>query len=126
MKNMYACEKCGMVFDNWQDCQRCEEGHVSTMGTETWIEQNFKYAEGSAFPEAVILASKEYDWSADGTKEIYRYAKYKLVKEIKDGAHGSDYSDIEAARIAEEERAERQWAEYKARTERKEKEVEAV
>lgn len=75
MKQIYVCEKCGAQFDTWQEANACEENHVSAFEVSPEWNPDLTWNWGCAFPDEVIVRSREYNWRTE--KYEYKYFKYK-------------------------------------------------
>lgn len=100
MKTMYICEKCGMTYDNFADANKCEDNHVSEFEVSPEWNESFVWNEGCAFPEEVVVRSKEWDWRTGKTE--YKYFKYKSAGALTK----KRVAELEAERIRKEEEAE--------------------
>ena len=67
MKNLYVCEKCGKVFEEYDQAWACERRHVTVNQIYSWelpqdtdLKTEF-YAEGESSPEYVVLKANELD-----------------------------------------------------------------
>ena len=100
MKQIYVCEKCGATFDNWNDANQCEDGHVDSFAMEPEWNQDLEYAEGCAFPNEVVVRSKEWNWRTD--KYEYKYFRYKIAGPLTK----KRIEQLEVERIRKEEDAE--------------------
>lgn len=110
MKNLYVCEKCGKVFEEYDQAWACERSHATVdqlyswdFPSETVMPTEF-YAEGESVPEYIVMKSAELD--NDGFckqdtmpngSNVCRYTAivYKRVDKVKlpNGMTTDDYTD---------------------------------
>lgn len=77
MKTQYICEKCGAHFDTWQEANACEENHVSAFEVSPEWNPDLTWNENNAFPDEVIVRSREWNWRTG--KYEHKYFKYKAA-----------------------------------------------
>lgn len=118
MKNLYVCEKCGKVFDNWDDAWACERIHQDADTVYGWnLSQNVSYPtqawkNGQVAPEFVVMSVLDVDQDGgcvyttlpDGTNWAKRTAYvYQLAKQqvMPDGTKAADYTEAIYQRAVE-------------------------
>ena len=88
MKQMYKCERCGALYDDYAECEQCENGHFDygigfdwddTEDFKNNVRKHTKYKEGNPTPEeiAVMLFHEYYDseksvWTKEREIGIYK------------------------------------------------------
>lgn len=110
MKNLYVCEKCGKVFEEYDQAWACERSHATVdqlyswdFPSETVMPTEF-YAEGESVPEYIVMKSAELDNDGfckqdtmpNGHEVLrYRAVVYKRVDKVKlpNGVTPDDYTD---------------------------------
>lgn len=68
----YKCEVCGKVFDWEEDCQKCEEGHLSNL-EEVYI-GSLLFEGFEALPRQLTIGFKNKDKENEWT-----YARFSLI-----------------------------------------------
>ena len=109
MKNLYVCEKCGKVFDEYDQAWECEKSHVTLDQVFSWdlpngsdMQVNF-YQEGEATPEYMVMKAnvigKDGAFATtlmpNGHEALrYRAVVYKRVDKVKlpNGMTPEDYT----------------------------------
>ncbi|MPM26566.1 hypothetical protein SDC9_73070 [bioreactor metagenome] len=125
MKELYVCEKCGAMYENYSEAADCERGHQApnTAFYEAEIESRIKWEKGNPIPKSMVLPFRSY---GDDGEYVWSYARYELGKRM----DTSEVREIEAERKAreqsEEESRARWQAEREARKAREAQEQEAV
>lgn len=87
MKNVYKCERCGRVFENYEDCERCESHHYtftngwSPDGINEKLDAMTEYKDGQEEPNVihVVFERSYWDRNTETWKNEKRCGKYKLV-----------------------------------------------
>lgn len=77
MKNLYVCEKCGKMFDNWDDAYKCEYAHQDVDGLYSFnllIENGQPmptqfWEEGAVAPSLIIMQHVKVDQNGDIIKK---------------------------------------------------------
>lgn len=112
MKTMYACEKCGMVHENWKDANQCEESHLKNFEVIESLGE-FEYASGSILPKKIIVASKSYNYE-QGSYDYKYFAVTKITEISADSAEGKqlrflqDWADADSENYSFNYRKERE------------------
>ncbi len=89
MISLYKCEKCGKVFSEYAECDKCERTHYSFHNRVSWQNEGLaeqldgmaEYKEGIEEPDKIVVWFEREYWNED-TKEWVnetRCGKYKLV-----------------------------------------------
>ena len=86
MKNLYKCEKCGKVSEDYDEIQKCESMHYVMQrpwyevdGLNEVLENGTEYKEGQAEPNIIhVLFTRSY-WNGEDWKEEKRCGKYRLI-----------------------------------------------
>ena len=110
MKSLYVCEKCGKMFEEYDQAWACERSHITLAQVFRWelpngsdIQVNF-YQEGEATPEYTVVKANVYDENGEfatvtmpnGHEALrYRAIVYKRVDKVKlpNGMTPDDYTD---------------------------------
>ena len=110
MKSLYACEKCGKMFEEYDQAWACERSHIALDQVFSWdlpngsdIQVDF-YQEGESTPEYMVMKANVYNKDGDFatvrmpngyTVSKYRAVVYKRVDKVKlpNGMTPDDYTD---------------------------------
>ena len=110
MKSLYVCEKCGKMFEEYDQALACELSHVTLDQVFNWdlpvgsdIQVNF-YQNGESLPEYMVMKAnvigKDGDYATtlmpNGHEVLrYRAVVYKRVDKVKlpNGMTPDDYTD---------------------------------
>ena len=109
MKSLYVCEKCGKMFEEYDQAWACEHSHETVDQIYSWeLPQNTDlqtefYAEGESVPEYVVLKAVELykdgyplsETMPNGSNvNCYHAIVYKRVDKVKlpNGMTSSDYT----------------------------------
>ena len=110
MKSLYVCEKCGKMFEEYDQAWACERSHITLDQVFSWdlpsgsdMQVDF-YQEGESLPEYVVMKSNVYNKDGDyktttmpnGHEALrYRAVVYKMVDKVKlpNGMTPDDYTD---------------------------------
>ena len=110
MKSLYVCEKCGKMFEEYDQAWACERSHITLDQTFSWdlpngsdMQVNF-YQEGESLPEYMVMKANVYNENGDfatttmpnGHEALkYRAVVYKRVDKVKlpNGMTPDDYTD---------------------------------
>ena len=114
MEYLYKCEKCGKIFDSYDEASNCEDSHLD-IDLRDWSEDLHKntavYHEGDVIPHEIVL--KSYG-ELDGEKSVY-FGLYRRVSMLSADIIemiGKEHNDrIEKSRLW--------WEKYKAEQEAK-------
>ena len=86
MKQMYVCEKCGKMSDNYDEIVKCESMHYAlnrgwygVEGLAETLEKMTEYKEGQEEPNVIHVMFERSYWNGDEWKEEKRCGKYKLI-----------------------------------------------
>ena len=87
MKNMYVCEKCGKMSENYEEIEKCERMHYvmprpweEVEGLNATLDSMTEYKEGQEEPNVIHVMFERGFWDEDGEyKTERRCGKYKLV-----------------------------------------------
>ena len=86
MKQVYVCEKCGKMSDNYDEIQDCENrhwtgcrGYCGIDGLNDTLDSMSEYKEGQEEPNIVHLVFSRSYWNGDEWKDEKRCGKYKLI-----------------------------------------------
>ncbi|MBO5919385.1 MAG: hypothetical protein J6Q34_02705 [Bacteroidales bacterium] len=86
MKNLYKCEKCGKVSENYDEVAMCESRHYfmprpwyDVEGLAETLDSMTEYKEGQEEPNVIHVMFQRSYWDGDDWKEEKRCGKYKLV-----------------------------------------------
>ena len=78
MKKMYVCEKCGKMFDSYNEAWRCEDSHITSFDV---TKTDYTYKEGCTLPETIIISSQE--WNSDTNEYDYTFYKASKIEILK-------------------------------------------
>ena len=110
MKSLYVCEKCGKMFEEYDQAWECERSHITLDQVFSWelpngsdIQCNL-YQEGESLPEYMVMKANVYNENGDfvtttmpnGHEVLkYRAVVYKRVDKVKlpNGMTPDDYTD---------------------------------
>ena len=110
MKNLYVCEKCGKMFEEYDQAWACERSHITIDQVFSWelpngsdIQCNL-YQEGESLPEYMVMKANVYNENGDfatttmpNGHEVLRYRAvvYKRADKVKlpNGMTPDDYTD---------------------------------
>ena len=110
MKSLYVCEKCGKMFEDYDQAWACERAHITLDQVFSWelpngsdIQVDF-YQEGESLPEYMVMKANVYNENGDfvtttmpNGHEVLRYKAvvYKRVDKVKlpNGMTPDDYTD---------------------------------
>ena len=79
IKTSYICDKCGKVYDNYDDVYACENSHFEPEGYNEVTWKSLRYEKGEKFPASLIIRlekADDYGYKA--------YALYRIVKGFTD------------------------------------------
>ena len=110
MKSLYVCEKCGKMFEEYDQAWACERSHITLDQVFSWDLPNGSdmqvdfYQDGESLPEYIVMKANvhnEYGDFATTTMpnghEVLRYRAvvYKRVDKVKlpNGMTPDDYTD---------------------------------
>ena len=110
MKNLYVCEKCGKVFEEYDEAWACERSHATVDQIYSWdfpfddAAPTEIYAEGESVPEYIVMKSAELDDDGFCKQDTmpngsnvckYTAIVYKRVDKVKlpNGMTPDDYTD---------------------------------
>ena len=80
MKTIYKCERCGKIFDDYEECDRHESEHWSLRrwsSNEDLLDSMTEYKEGQEEPNVIHVSFARWNREKGGYDE--RFGKYKLV-----------------------------------------------
>lgn len=81
MKSLYKCDKCGKVFDDYEECYNHEYSHWNVRrGYSTddeLLDSMTEYKEGQEEPNVIHIVFER--WDNEKCEYIRRWGKYKLV-----------------------------------------------
>ena len=110
MKSLYVCEKCGKMFEEYDQAWACERSHITLDQVFSWdlpsgsdMQVDF-YQEGESLPEYMVMKANVYNENGDfatvtmpNGHEVLRYRAvvYKRVDKVKlpNGMTPDDYTD---------------------------------
>ena len=110
MKSLYVCEKCGKMFEEYDQAWACERSHITLDQVFSWelpngsdIQCNL-YQEGESLPEYMVMKANVYNENGDfvttpmpNGHEVMKYKAvvYKRVDKVKlpNGMTPDDYTD---------------------------------
>ena len=110
MKSLYVCEKCGKMFEEYDQAWACERSHITLDQVFSWDLPNGSdmqvdfYQEGEATPEYMVMKANVHNEYGDfatttmpnGHEALrYRAVVYKRVDKVKlpNGMTPDDYTD---------------------------------
>lgn len=110
MKNLYVCEKCGKMFEEYDQAWACERSHITLDQVFSWDLPNGSdmqvdfYQNGEATPEYIVMKANVHNEYGDfatttmpnGHEALrYRAVVYKRVDKVKlpNGMTPDDYTD---------------------------------
>ena len=89
MKSLWKCEKCGKVYEEREDCEKCESLHYDFHNRQSWdceemaqqLDSMTEYKEGQEEPDKIVVWFEREYWNSEKAEWIreQRCAKYKLV-----------------------------------------------
>ena len=86
MKNLFKCEKCGKVSENYDEIVNCENMHYvfsNLCDYDTDINETLnsmtEYKEGQEEPSVIHVWFRRSYWDGETWKEEKRCWKYKLI-----------------------------------------------
>ena len=131
MKNMYQCEKCGKLFESFDECYKCECSHrepslVNRFDLpEDFDEPVVCFKDGCPFPSTVLLKFPKVDEENHTIYDERNLCKFDIVEYKRVDRHTKFMDDVEEGLWAEANRHEdemEKWrAERKAKKEAEEK-----
>ena len=109
MKSLYVCEKCGKMFEEYDQAWACERSHITLDQVFSWDLPNGSdmqvdfYQEGESLPEYMVMKANVYNENGDfatttmpNGHEVLRYRAvvYKRVDKVKlpNGMTPDDYT----------------------------------
>ena len=109
MKSLYVCEKCGKMFEEYDQAWACERSHITLDQVFSWDLPNGSdmqvdfYQEGESLPEYMVMKANVYNENGDfatttmpnGHEALrYRAVVYKRVDRAKlpNGMTPDDYT----------------------------------
>lgn len=110
MKSLYVCEKCGKMFEEYDQAWACERSHITLDQVYGWDLPNGSdmqvdfYQEGESLPEYIVMKANVHNEYGDfatttmpnGHEALrYRAVIYKRVDKVKlpNGMTPDDYTD---------------------------------
>ena len=110
MKSLYVCEKCGKMFEEYDQAWACERSHITLDQVFSWDLPNGSdmqvdfYQDGESLPEYIVMKANVHNEYGDfatttmpnGHEALrYRAVVYKRVDKVKlpNGMTPSDYTD---------------------------------
>lgn len=110
MKSLYVCEKCGKMFEEYDQAWACERSHTTVDQVFSWDLPNGSdmqvdfYQEGESLPEYIVMKANVYNKDGEfatttmpNGHEALRYhaVVYKRVDKVKlpNGMTPDDYTD---------------------------------
>ena len=110
MKSLYVCEKCGKMFEEYDQAWACERSHITLDQVFSWDLPNGSdmqvdfYQEGESLPEYMVMKANVHNEDGDfatttmpnGCEAMkYRAVVYKRVDKVKlpNGMTPDDYTD---------------------------------
>ena len=110
MKSLYVCEKCGKMFEEYDQAWACERSHITLDQVFSWDLPNGSdmqvdfYQEGESLPEYMVMKANVCNENGDfvtttmpNGHEVLRYRAvvYKRVDKVKlpNGLSPDDYTD---------------------------------
>ena len=122
MKTIYKCEKCGAEYEVFEDCAKCEDGHVqiySGGNTGKVLNKLAKFKQGDKVPYIAVIRTDDRYCELENGKYGYKceYAEYKLVRVL----GGEERKEIEDEIAELDRKDEEEWKRYLAEREAKQK-----
>ena len=110
MKSLYVCEKCGKMFEEYDQAWACERSHITLDQVFSWDLPNGSdmqvdfYQDGESLPEYIVMKANVHNEYGDfatttmpnGHEALrYRAIVYKRVDKVKlpNGMTPDDYTD---------------------------------
>ena len=110
MKSLYVCEKCGKMFEEYDQAWACERSHITLDQVFSWDLPNGSdmqvdfYQDGESLPEYIVMKANIHNEYGDfatttmpnGHEALrYRAVVYKRVDKVKlpNGMTPDDYTD---------------------------------
>ena len=110
MKSLYVCEKCGKMFEEYDQAWACERSHITLDQVFSWDLPNGSdmqvdfYQEDESLPEYMVMKANVYNENGDfatttmpnGHEALrYKAVVYKRVDKVKlpNGMTPDDYTD---------------------------------
>ena len=110
MKSLYVCEKCGKMFEEYDQAWACERSHITLDQVFSWDLPNGSdmqvdfYQNGESTPEYIVMKANVHNEYGDfatttmpnGHEALkYRAVVYKRVDKVKlpNGMTPDDYTD---------------------------------
>ena len=110
MKSLYVCEKCGKMFEEYDQAWACERSHITLDQVFSWDLPNGSdmqvdfYQNGESLPEYIVMKANVHNEYGDfatttmpnGHEALrYRAVVYKRVDKVKlpNGMTPDDYTD---------------------------------
>ena len=109
MKSLYVCEKCGKMFEEYDQAWACERSHITLDQVFSWdlpngsdMQVNF-YQDGKSLPEYMVMKANVYNKDGDFATTLmpnghevlkYKAVVYKRVDKVKlpNGMTPDDYT----------------------------------
>ena len=90
MKQMYVCEKCGKMSENYEEIVKCENMHYTlhrcwcdVQGLNETLDNLTEYKEGQEEPNVIHVMFERSYWDGEEWKNEKRCGKYKLISSYK-------------------------------------------
>lgn len=120
MKTMYECEKCGTRYDDYEDCQRCEEGHAEAGYDGYKFQEELvpfqTWKKGDILPRTAVIVSKDI-WRRSEVTGQYETSKmfglYRLDRVLTAEETAEIYRKANEREQEERERFEQHYASKK-------------
>ena len=110
MKSLYVCEKCGKMFEEYDQALACERSHITLDQVFSWDLPNGSdmqvdfYQDGESLPEYIVMKANVIGKNGDYATTLmpnghealrYRAVVYKRVDKVKlpNGMTPDDYTD---------------------------------
>ena len=110
MKSLYVCDKCGKMFEEYDQAWACERSHITLDQMFSWDLPNGSdmqvdfYQNGESLPEYIVMKANVHNEDGDfatttmpnGHEALrYRAVVYKRVDKVKlpNGMTPDDYTD---------------------------------
>ena len=110
MKSLYVCEKCGKMFEEYDQAWECERSHITLDQVFSWELPNGSdmqvdfYQNGESLPEYMVMKANVYNENGEfvtttmpNGHEVLKYKAvvYKRVDKVKlpNGMTPDDYTD---------------------------------